>query len=172
MREKKPRTLSEAVAFNIRKYRKIAGMTQEELAEAVGTTKSAISKYELGRRFPDANTMDDLANVFEIPSLFLIAGEDDAAKITEILSEQANASDVQRIADEMSEMGGYYRRTYLDAFNRLNDAGRKKAIERVEELAEIPKYQRKPPQEPPAAPSDGTDTAPAETAATEPPEDK
>ena len=172
MGEKKPRTLSEAVAFNIRKYRKIAGMTQEELAEAVGTTKSAISKYELGRRFPDANTMDDLANVFEIPSLFLIAGEDDAVKITEILSEQANVSDVQRIADEMSEMCGYYRRTYLDAFNRLNEAGRKKAIERVEELTEIPKYQRQTPQEPPTAPSEGRDTAPAENAATEPQEGK
>ena len=30
------------------------------------------------------------------------------------------------------------------AFDRLNEAGQQKAVERVEELAEIPKYQKKP----------------------------
>lgn len=57
----------------------------------------------------------------------------------------------------------------VNAFDLLNDAGQQKAIERVEELTEIPKYQR---QEPPAAPSEGTDTAPTENAATEPQEAK
>lgn len=60
----------------------------------------------------------------------------------------------------------------VNAFDLLNDAGQQKAIERVEELTEIPKYQRQPPQEPPAAPSEGRDTAPAENAATEPQEAK
>lgn len=55
------------------------------------------------------------------------------------------------------------------ALDKLNEDGQQKAVERVEELTEIPKYQR---QEPPAAPSEGTDTAPTETAATEPPEGK
>lgn len=30
------------------------------------------------------------------------------------------------------------------AFDRLNEEGQKKAVERVEELTEIPKYQKKP----------------------------
>ena len=55
----------------------------------------------------------------------------------------------------------------VNAFDLLNDAGQQKAVERVEELTEIPKYQRQTPQEPPAAPSAGTDTTPAENAATE-----
>ena len=57
----------------------------------------------------------------------------------------------------------------VNAFDLLNDAGQQKAVERVEELTEIPKYQR---QEPSAAPSDGTDTAPTENAATGPQEAK
>lgn len=60
----------------------------------------------------------------------------------------------------------------VNAFDLLNDAGQQKAIERVDELTEIPKYKRQPPQEPSAAPSEGTDTTPAENAATEPPEGK
>ena len=43
----------------------------------------------------------------------------------------------------------------VNAFDLLNDAGQQKAVERVEELTEIPKYQRQTPQEPPAAPSEG-----------------
>lgn len=60
----------------------------------------------------------------------------------------------------------------VNAFDLLNDAGQQKAVERVEELTEIPKYQRQTPQEPPTAPSEGRDTAPAENAATEPQEGK
>ena len=143
MKKEEPRTLAETVAFNIRKYRKILGMTQEELATAIDTTKSAISKYELGRRFPDADTMDDLAKALGISPLFLIADEELAAKTLETLNSFDSESSCKRIADEMMETGGYYRRSYLDAFNRLNDAGQQKAIERVEELAEIPKYTKR-----------------------------
>ena len=60
----------------------------------------------------------------------------------------------------------------VNAFDLLNDAGQQKAVERVEELTEIPKYQRQPPQEPSAAPSEGTDTANTENAATGPQETK
>lgn len=44
----------------------------------------------------------------------------------------------------------------LNSLNRLNDAGQQKAVERVEELTEIPKYQRKapPPDSPLAPPGD------------------
>ena len=37
----------------IRSARKKAGMTQDELAAKLSTTKSAISKYELGKREPN-----------------------------------------------------------------------------------------------------------------------
>lgn len=57
----------------------------------------------------------------------------------------------------------------VNAFDLLNDAGQQKAVERVEELTEIPKYQR---QEQPAAPSEGRDTATTENAATGPQDGK
>lgn len=37
---------------NIRKYRKEKGMTQEQLAEALGVTVGAISKWELAHLCP------------------------------------------------------------------------------------------------------------------------
>ena len=46
------------------------------------------------------------------------------------------------------------------AFDQLNAAGQQKAVERVEELTEIPKYQREKPQDAPIAPSEGKATPP------------
>lgn len=43
------------------------------------------------------------------------------------------------------------------AFDQLNELGQEKAVERVEELAEIPKYQR-PPEMPPEDTDGPTDT--------------
>ena len=34
----------------------------------------------------------------------------------------------------------------LAVFDQLNDEGQQKAVERVEELTEIPKYKKEPPQ--------------------------
>lgn len=46
------------------------------------------------------------------------------------------------------------------AFDQLNAAGQQKPVERVEELTEIPKYQREKPQDAPIAPSEGKATPP------------
>ena len=46
---------------------------------------------------------------------------------------------------------------------KLNRIGQQKAVERVEELTEIPKYQRQPPQGTPIAPSVSKDTTPPES---------
>ena len=187
MKKEEPRTIAETVAFNIKKYRKNLGMTQENLASAIKTTKSAISKYELGRRFPDADTMDDLAKALGISPLFLIADEETAERTLETLnhgSRQSTPEHRRELEKMMGKEEGYLdkmsaRRDWpinqqrlVNAFDLLNDAGQQKAVERVEELTEIPKYQRQPPQEPPAAPSEGTDTAPTENAATGPQEGK
>ena len=50
--------------------------------------------------------------------------------------------DKEGVVTEMMENNGSFRRTYLNIFDMLNDAGKQRAIECVKELAEIPRYQR------------------------------
>ena len=50
----------------IRFYRQIAGMTQKDLGIAVGVNESTIRNYELGNRYPDTDTIFDIANALEI----------------------------------------------------------------------------------------------------------
>lgn len=50
----------------IRFYRQIAGMTQKELGIASGLNESTVRNYELGNRYPDEDTIFDIANALEI----------------------------------------------------------------------------------------------------------
>ena len=49
------------VGENIKAARIAAGLTQEELAKKVNTTKSAISRYEQGKREPSLATLTKIA---------------------------------------------------------------------------------------------------------------
>ncbi len=50
----------------IRKARRTAGMTQQQLADAIGKTKSAIANYEKGDRTPDEATITGIASALGI----------------------------------------------------------------------------------------------------------
>lgn len=55
-------TLSE----NIRAFRRAHGLTQEQLAEALGVTVGAVSKWESGTSTPDIGTIADIADFFAL----------------------------------------------------------------------------------------------------------
>lgn len=51
---------------NIRSYRKEQGYTQEQLAEALGVTVGAVSKWETGLSVPDIQLIVEMADFFRI----------------------------------------------------------------------------------------------------------
>lgn len=54
------------LALNISKYRKERKMTQEELADTLGVTFAAVSKWERGIATPDISLILQMASLFEI----------------------------------------------------------------------------------------------------------
>ena len=54
------------LAENIRSFRKSLGFTQEQLAERLGITLAAVSKWERGSSEPDLSYIMDLAELFHI----------------------------------------------------------------------------------------------------------
>lgn len=67
----------------LNKYRTINNMTMEELAEAIGKTKSTISKWESGTRAPKIYEIEDIAHYFDISPQRLMFG-DNISKIQSI----------------------------------------------------------------------------------------
>lgn len=55
--------------FELRKFRIYRKLSQTELAEKIGVTQDAISKYESGENKPLFDRWIDLANVLDIPPL-------------------------------------------------------------------------------------------------------
>lgn len=51
---------------NIKVLRKKANLSQAELAERLNVNQTAVSKWELGRTLPDADTLSRLADIFDI----------------------------------------------------------------------------------------------------------
>lgn len=119
----------------IRQYRKVAGLTQEELAQKVGISTMSIRRYESGERIASKELIQSIAAALEIDP-YSLADFDTASKM---LESQMNA-----------------RERITAALDRLNEAGMVKAADAVEIIAEVPKYRRTPTQESEAAPpSDG-----------------
>lgn len=50
-----------ALGVRIKYYRQQNGLTQKQLGEAVGVVESAIRNYELGKRTPDIQTLQNIA---------------------------------------------------------------------------------------------------------------
>lgn len=66
MTEIKTENLSQYIGNRIKLYRVKKKMTQEELANRLGTKKATISNYETGYRSPQQDMLFDLARVLEI----------------------------------------------------------------------------------------------------------
>ncbi len=62
--------IQEQIAF----LRKQKGLTQEELAKALGVTNQAVSKWESGQCCPDIQLLPDIAKLFEVSVDELLGG--------------------------------------------------------------------------------------------------
>lgn len=59
----------------LKNLRKEFGMTQDELAELLGMSRTSFSKYENGAANPPLNVMRKLAAIFNVPIEYLIHDE-------------------------------------------------------------------------------------------------
>lgn len=65
----------EEIGKRIRTMRKSRGMTQEDLARSIEQSPSSITMYETGRREPDLETLEALADVFNVTLGSIVSGE-------------------------------------------------------------------------------------------------
>ncbi len=111
----------------IKAARKKAGMTQKELGAKLGVAYQTLAQWENDLRNPKLDTLQRIASALGVPVQDLI-------------------SDWEAVDKEEFKRVFIYGEGIKDridaALDRLNDEGQEKAAERVEELTEIPKYQK------------------------------
>ena len=65
----------------LKRLRATAGLNQEELAKKIGCSKSAISMYENGAREPDLETLEAIADIFNVDMNTLTDSKNKSPKI-------------------------------------------------------------------------------------------
>jgi methyl-accepting chemotaxis protein len=96
---------------NLKKLRKQKGNTQEELADHLGVSMQAVSKWERGESYPDITLIPDLALYYNVTSDKLLGIEENAinAKIKEYMTKhevshkQEKMREMLRIVNEIQE---------------------------------------------------------------------
>lgn len=151
----------------LRQARKDAKITQEALAASIGVKRSVISKYENGTIEPSISQLKKIAPVLGVSIAYLegYSTETEEAIYKALLS--ADYSTIERITDlpkgvvqplpaDIRAAAEEYAQQILGAFDPnnspvsklirlfylLNETGQEKALERLEELSEIPRYLR------------------------------
>lgn len=93
--------LNENIAF----FRKKRGITQEELANALGVTNQAVSKWESGKCAPDIQLLPDIAEYFNISIDELFGRSVNSDIPTKIQSPKETSSKLDTAIDIASQKG-------------------------------------------------------------------
>lgn len=78
----------------LQELRKSRGLTQEELAEALFVSRTAVTKWESGRGYPGIDSLKGIASFFSVTVDELLSGE----KLI-LIAEKENESNLQTVCD-------------------------------------------------------------------------
>ena len=77
------------LSARLRQLRKSAGLSQEQLAEALDISRQAVSKWESGVSNPDIQNIIQLGKLYGISTDAILLGESPASENTDTVQENA-----------------------------------------------------------------------------------
>lgn len=94
---------------NLKRFRILKNLTQEDVAGYLSVTPQSVSKWERGESYPDITFLPALANIFET-SIDTLIGMD-------IIRSEETRYNIHKIANEFQRSGDYYaaEKVYRDA---------------------------------------------------------
>lgn len=115
-------------ASRLRQAREQSGFTQQDLAEKLGVTKSAVGNYENGVSSPKWDVLLKIFDVLQVEPNFLYQD-----------SFSSELSGAVQLTPRQSAL--------LESFDQLNEEGQTKAVEYVEDLVLTGRYKKCPASE-------------------------
>lgn len=118
------------VGKKVRYRRWMVGMTQQQLAEAVGIKFQQIQKYETGMNRVSASRLWDIADALDVPVHFFFEGFEEGQVETQITEEPTTKTEGDLLVDKeaLALVRSYYaipenqRRKLFDLARVLSDA--------------------------------------------------
>lgn len=103
------------------------GINQKKLAEILGITPTRLNYWEKNKREPNVEMIKEISKILKVSGDFLI-GIKDYEEVNNS-NQIANLNSKEEIKQEI-----------INNLDLLNELGHQKALERIDELAQIPKY--------------------------------
>ena len=123
----------------LRELRLQAGYTQQEVADALGVTKSTISKYEKGLRGLNPDHIESLSQLYNIEPIYLITGKTlaelehkDEIGISQQLRDEQQYWESVLLTDTVIQL--------MPLLDKLNDEGQEKLVDYAEDLVAGGRY--------------------------------
>ena len=83
--------------------RKKAGYSQEEMAEKLGVSRQAVSKWETGEAVPELAKFTAIAKLFDVTTDWLLKDDDSEPRFADASKSEEGTSSAPRVADEISD---------------------------------------------------------------------
>ena len=137
------------IGDTMRNIRKQKGMTLQQLADILGCSQQNISQYESGKRTPKLKTVQKIADALNVNVNDLLESPLDDSPIYQVLKNvDCPDSPVSRnfINSQLTTQIHDWQQIDIElvkTFKKLNEDGKAAAVERIEELTEIPRYTKK-----------------------------
>lgn len=105
---------NEELGLKIRTMRKSRGMTLKDLGDAIGQSLGSISMYETGQRRPERETLEALADVFNVSLSSLILTEPEIDDINEYLDALPKTPEARAVSFGMDSLSKEQRELILN----------------------------------------------------------
>ncbi len=138
-----------SIGNNIRNARKKKGYTQKQLAELAGIASITLQQYELEKRKPQIDQLLKLSTALNVNINDLLESPLDNSPLYHYFKDDSisdNPVGRRYINAELTIQVDDWQQIDIELvkkFKKLNESGKAIAIERVEELTEIPRYTQK-----------------------------
>jgi len=105
---------------NIKKYRELKGLTQDQVAKMVGKSKNVVSNWEQGRNKPDADTIEILMGAFDVDANTLLGWDspkqirNDAQELVDLLMSEPEVKEIALSAKMLSKEDLKLAKSFID----------------------------------------------------------
>lgn len=104
------------IAYNVKKYRKLNAMTQEELAEAADVSNTYIANIECGQTWLSDKTLEKIASALHIDIYLLFIPEENSLDFSSIGKRQKI---IEYLGRRKNELGTYVKDFFSETFENV-----------------------------------------------------
>ncbi len=127
--------------LRLRELRNSRKLSQQELADKLGISKSSVNMYERGEREPGLDTLEAIADYFNVDMDYLTGKTAEIKTFNDIFNTEkpAKESKVYRI---ISECFGEQTAELVHLFNSFNEEGKEKLLDFADDMMCSGKYKK------------------------------